>query len=91
MDDTFHDMPEEATSKLPFFSSGDPGTALLHLRTVKLFIHKYCRPSQYNHEDIKIRLFCCSLDGDVMKWLSNWPGDYIDSLQSIVNALKINI
>ena len=51
-------------------------------------INKYCLPSQYHREDIKICLFVCSLDGDAMKWLSNWPKDYIDSLQSIVNAFK---
>ena len=66
MDDTFHDMPEEVISKLPFFSGGDPGNALQHLRMVAYFIYKYCRPSQYNQEDIKIRVFGYSLKGDAI-------------------------
>ena len=84
MDDTFHDMPEEATSKLPFFSGGDPGTALLHLRMVNLFIHKYCRSSQYNHEDVKIRVFGYSLKGDAIDWFRNCPEEYC--LEDIINS-----
>ena len=88
MGDSFHDMPKEAIRKMPVFSGGDSATTRNHLLMVTHIINRYCLPSQYNREDIKIRLFVCSLDGDVMKWLSNWPEDYIDSLQSIVNAFK---
>jgi len=84
MDDTFYDMPEEATSKLSFFSGGDPSTALIHLRMVTFFIHKYCRPSQYNHEDVKIRVFGYSLKGDALDWFRNCPEEYC--LKDIINA-----
>ena len=88
MDDTFHDMPEEVISKLPFFSGGDLGTALVHLKMVTFFIYKYCRPSQYNHEDFKIRIFSYSLKGDAIDWFRNCPEEYFYCLQHIINAFK---
>ena len=84
MDDTFHDMPEEVISKLPFFSGGHPGIALQHLWTVTFIINKYCLPSQYNHEDVKIRIFGYSLKGDAIDWFRNCPEQYC--LQDIINA-----
>lgn len=75
MDDTLHDMPEEAIHKLSLFSSGDSATVGKHLHKVTHIITRYCLPSQYNHEDVKIRLFSFSLEGDAMDWFRNCPED----------------
>ena len=88
MDDTFHDMPEEAIPKLPFSSGGNAAIAQKHLLIVTHIINKYCRPSQYNHEDVKIRIFGYSLKGDAIDWFRIFPKEYFYCLQHIINAFK---
>ena len=67
-----------------FFSSGNRGIALQHLNIVTFIINKYCRPSKYNHEDVKIRIFGYSLKGDAIDWFRNCPEEYC--LQDIIDA-----
>ena len=86
MDDPFYDMPMEAIREMPVFSGGNSAAARNHLLTTTRIINKYCLHSQYNREDIKIRLFCCSLDGDILKGLDNWPGGYITSWRAFIKA-----
>ena len=83
-----HDLPKEAIPKLPLFSGGNPSIALMHLKMVTFIINKYCRPSQYNHEDVKVRIFGYSLKGDAIDWFRNCPEEYFYCLQHIINAFK---
>lgn len=48
----------------------------------------YCRPPQFNHEDIKMCLFVFSLEGDALNWFNNFPKDSFTSLQEIFNDFK---
>ena len=75
---------------MPVFSGGDSTTARNHLITVTYIINRYCLPSQYNHEDAKIRLFGYSLKGDAIDWFRNCPEEYFYCLQHIINAFKDN-
>lgn len=83
-----HDFPEEAISKLPIFSGGDSVAVRRHLGLFTRIMIIYCRPPQFNHEDIKMRLFVFSLEGDALNWFNNFPKDSFTSLQDIVNAFK---
>lgn len=86
--DRLHDFPEEAISKLPIFSGGDPIAVRRHLGLFTRIMIIYCRPPQFNHEDIKMRLFVLSLEDDALNWFNNFPKDCFTSLQDIVNAFK---
>ena len=86
--DRLHDFPEEAISKVLIFSVGDPITVRRHLGLFTRIMIIYCRPPQFNHEDIKMRLFVFSLEGDALKWFNNYLENSFTSLQDIVNAFK---
>ena len=86
--DTLHDMPGEAIHKLPLFVHGDSITAAKHILKFNRCITIFCSSAQYNHEDVKIRLFPFSLKGDAMDWFRNCPGDSFTSLQYIIDAFK---
>ena len=86
--DDLHDIPEVAISKLPLFSSGDSVTVKRHLGLFTRIMIIYCRPPQYNHEDVKMCLFVLSLEGDALNWFNNCPKDSFTSLQDIANAFK---
>ena len=83
-----HDFLEEAIPKLPIFSGGDSIAVRRHLGLFTRIMIIYCRPPQFNHEDIKMRLFVFSLEGDALNWFNNFPKDSFTSLQDIVNAFK---
>ena len=86
--DDLHDIPEVAISKLPLFSSGDLVTIRKHLYRFTHTILRYCHSPQYDHEDVKMRLFVRSLKGDALNWFNNCPEDFFTSLQDIVDAFK---
>jgi len=86
--DRLHDFPEEAFSKLPISSGGDSIVVRRHLGLFTRIMIIYCRPPQFNHEDIKMRLFVLSLEDDALNWFNNFPKDSFTSLQDIVNAFK---
>ena len=83
-----HDFPEEALPELPIFSDGDPIAAKRHIDLFIRFMIIYCRPPQFHHGDIKMRLFVLSLEDDALNWFNNFPKDSFTSLQDIVNAFK---
>jgi len=86
--DDLHDFLEVAISKLPLFSSGDSVVVKKHLGLFTRIMIIYCRPPQYNHEDVKMRLFVLSLEDDALNWFNNCPEDSFTSLQDIVDAFK---
>jgi len=45
-------------------------------------------PDIINHEDVKMRLFIFSLDGDAMDWFIDLPANNCDSLESIIDAFE---
>jgi len=86
--DDLHDIPEVAISKLPKFSSGDSVAVKRHLCFFTRIMMMYCRPPRYDPEDVKMRLFVFSLEGDALNWFNNCPENSFTSLQDIVNAFK---
>ena len=48
----------------------------------------YCNSPQYDHEDVKMRLFSFSLESDALNWFNNCPKYSFTSLQDIVHAFK---
>lgn len=81
-------MLEEAIHKLPLFSGGDSATIRKHLSRVTHMIIRYCLSSQYKHEDVMMRLFDFSLEGDSLNWFHNCLEDSFAFLQDIINAFK---
>ena len=77
--DDLHDFPKEAISKLVLFSGGDSVVVRKHLNRFTCVMIIYCRLPQYNHEDVKMRLFVCSLKGDALNWFNNYPRDSFTS------------
>ena len=73
--DTLHDFPEVAISKLPLFSGGDSVAVRKHLCKFSRIMLIYCSSPQYDHEDVKMRLFAFSLEGDALNWFNNCPKD----------------
>lgn len=86
--DNLHDFSKEAISKLFLFSGGDSVVVRQRLNRFTCVMIIYCRLPQYNHEDVKMRLFVHSLKGDVLNWFNNCPEDSFTSLQDIVDAFK---
>lgn len=62
--DVLHDIPEVAIHKLSLFSGGDSIVVREHLCRFTCIMLIYCSSPQYNHEDVKMRLFAFSLEGD---------------------------
>ena len=89
--DDLHDIPEVAISKLPLYSNGDSVVVKRHLGLFTCIMIIYCRPPQYNHEDVKMRLFVFSLEGDALNWFNNCPEDSFTSLQTLSMLLKIDM
>ena len=83
-----HDFPEDAIPKLPIFSGGDPIAVRRHLVLFTRIMIIYCRSPQFNHEDIKMRLFVLSLKDDALNWFNNFPKESFTSLEDIVDAFK---
>lgn len=77
----FHDFSEVAISKLSVFSNGDSVVVKRHISLFTRIMIIYCRPLQYNHEDVKMRLFVFSLEGDASNWFNNFPKNSFTSLQ----------
>lgn len=83
-----HDFPEETIPELPIFLDGDPIAAKRHLDLFIRIMIIYCRPPQFNHDDIKMRLFVLSLEDDALNWFNNFPKDSFTSLKDIINAFE---
>lgn len=83
-----HDIPEVAISKLPVFSGGDSVAVKKHLGWFTRIMIMYCRSPQYNHENVKMRLFVLFLEDDALNWVISCPEDSFTSLQDIVDAFK---
>jgi len=49
-------------------------------------VSKWCH--DINHEDVKMRLFIFSLDGDAMDWFIDLVANNFDSLESIIDAFE---
>jgi len=86
--DFLHDIPEVAIHKLFLFSGGDSMAVRKHLCRFTHTMPVYCSSPQYDHEDVKMRLFAFSLEGHALNWFNNCPEDSFASLQDIVNAFK---
>ena len=86
--DDLHDVSEEAISKLLLFSGGDSVAVRKHLNRFICVMIIYCILPQYNHEDVKMRLFVLSLEDDALNWFNSCPEDSFTSLQDIFDVFK---
>ena len=86
--DVLHDIPEVAFHKLSLFLGGDSAAVRKHLCRFTHTMLIYCSSPQYDHEDVKMRLFAFYLEGDALNWFNNCPEDSFTSLQDIVDAFK---
>ena len=60
-----HDLPDKAVDKLPMFIGTDAINANLHLKNFSRCISAYISDPTHRHEDVYMKLFALSLDGDV--------------------------
>ena len=83
-----HDISERAIDRLPSFTGNDATIATDHIKRFTTFLARYAHATTYNHEDVKMQLFILSLEGDARNWFCDFPDNFFDSLQAIINAFK---
>ena len=67
----------EAIDELPSFLGNNAITTETHLRNFHLCVSKWCH--DINHEDVKMRLFIFSLNGDAMDCFIDLPANSFES------------
>ena len=75
-----HNLPDKAVDKLPIFTSTDAINASLHLRNLSRCISAFISDSAHKHEDVYMKLFALSLDGDAGEWFNNLPNNSFATL-----------
>lgn len=83
-----NDIPKHGMDKLPVFLGNNAISANSHMQDFSLWMGKYARVVDFNHEDVRMTLFVLTLEGDAHKWFAEKPRNSFDSLQSIINAFK---
>ena len=83
-----NDPPENGIDKLPSFQGNNAISVDAHLKSFGSWVGKYARVVDYNHEDVKMRLFVLTLEKDALDWFTKKPDNSFDSLQSIINGFK---
>ena len=76
----------EAIEELPSFLGNNVISTETHLTNFQLCVSKWCH--DINHEDVKIKLFKFSLDGDALDWFIDLLANSFDSLESIIDAFE---
>jgi uncharacterized protein YjiS (DUF1127 family) len=81
-----HAIPDKAIEKLPCFSGNNVVSAHSHIVSFELCVDKWC----YGHdeEDVKMRLFVFSLEGDAAEWFSDQDPNKFSTLAEIVKAFR---
>jgi hypothetical protein len=81
-----HTIPDKAIEKLPCFSGDNVVSAHSHVVSFNCCVNKWC----YGHdeEDVKMRLFVFSLEGDAAEWFSEFDPNKFSTLDEIVSAFK---
>jgi len=73
-----HDLPEKAIDKLPIFRGNNVVSARSHVRAFGTLLSRWARQP---HEDMKMKLFALSLEGDAFDW-------FCDLLDNSYKTLK---
>lgn len=76
----------EVVEEFPSFLGNNAINTETHLRNFHLCVRKWCH--DINHEDVKMRLFIFSLDGNAMDWFIELPANSFDSLEPIIDAFE---
>ena len=66
-----HILPDKVVDKLPIFTGTDAINASLHLRNFSRCINAFIIDHAHRHEDVYLKLFALSLDGDAGDWFNN--------------------
>lgn len=83
-----NDIPSVGIDKLPNFQGDNAISANSHLRDFSIWMAKYARSADFDHEDVRMTLFILTLGGDAYDWFAEKPQNSFNSLQSIINAFK---
>jgi hypothetical protein len=81
-----HTVPEKAIHKLSCFSRNNVVNVCSHILNFNLCVLKYC--NGHNEEDVKMTLFVCSLEGDVVEWFFEFDPDKFSTLNEILIEFK---
>jgi hypothetical protein len=79
-------IPDKAIEKLDCFLGNNVVSAHSHIVSFELCVDKWC----YGHgeEDVKMRLFMFSLEGDVVEWFSDQDPNKFSTLSEIVKSFR---
>ena len=66
-----HNLPDKVVDKLPIFTGTDAINASLHLRNFSRCISTFISDPAHQYEDVYMKLFALSLDGDASDWFNN--------------------
>lgn len=83
-----NDLPVLGIDKLPSFQGDNAISANSHLRDCSIWMAKYARSADFDHEDVRMTFFMLTLGGDAHEWFSEKPQNSFNSLQSITDAFE---
>lgn len=83
-----NDILSIGIDKLPNFQGNNAISANSHLRDFSIWMAKYGRSDDFDHEDVIMTLFILTLGGDAYDQFAEKPQNSFNSLQSIINAFK---
>ena len=75
-----HNLPDKAMDKLSMFTSTDAINASLHLKKFSRCISAFINDLAHKHEDVYMKLFSLSLEGDAGEWFNNFPNNSFATL-----------
>lgn len=83
-----HNLPDVDIDKIPLFQGNKAINDGAHIKNFTSFILRHTHAAQYNHEDVRMKLFVLSLEDDALQWFLDKPDNAFDSLQTIFNSFK---
>jgi len=83
-----NDLPSLGIDKLPNFQGDNAINTSTHLRDFSIWMAKYVRSADFDHEDVRMTLLILTLGGDAYDWFEEKPQNSFNSLELIINAFK---
>jgi hypothetical protein len=74
-----HDFPDNYLKLLPIFNGEDETTTLEHL----LAFHHFTDNQHLEHEDVYMRIFVQTFEGELRTWFKRLPSNSIDSWDAL--------
>ena len=81
---TLHDLPQGYSQRLKQFHGERGHFTEEHLR----WFLDWVDLEEVDHDDVTVKLFSQTLDGEEIKWYKNLPDDYILSYQAFEYSFK---